>query len=322
MFLRTILLVLCLGTGLLAQNGTILVLAKQANQLLFIDAASGKKVGSMAVGEGPHEITISTDGRKAYVANYGNQVPGSILSIIDVSTRQELKRLDLSPLKRPHGLFAYADKIFVTAEMNRAIARIDTKSDSVDWIMGTGQAGTHMVVGSADGKTIYTANIPSNSVSRIDLSRGGGVAPDAIAVTNVPKQPEGIALSPDGKELWVGSNGEGMITILNAETLAPIQTLRGHQVPIRIRFTPDGLRALVSDPQAAEVTIYDAKSRKEVKRLKISGTPIGSVISKDGSRAYVASMVAGKVAVIDLKSLEVIAMLDAPGGPDGITLVE
>jgi YVTN family beta-propeller protein len=322
MLLRAVLLLLSLSSSVLAQNGTLLVLAKQANQLLFIDAGSGKTLGSVPVGEGPHEITLSTDGKKAYVANYGSQVPGSTLSIIDVVTRKELKRLDLSPLKRPHGLFAYADKIFVTAEMNRVVARVDITSDAVDWILGTGQAGTHMVVGTGDGKTIYTANIPSNTVSRVDLSRGGGAAPDAIVVQNVPKQPEAIALSPDGKELWVGSNAEGAITILNAETLAPIQILKGHQVPIRLRFVPDGSRVLVSDPQAGEVTIYDTKSRKEIKRLKVAGTPIGSVVNKAGTRAYVASMVAGKVAVIDLKSLEVGAMFDAPGGPDGITLLE
>ena len=322
MFVRAVLLVLCLAAPLFAQSGTLLVLAKQANQLLFIDTASGKTLGSVPVGEGPHEIALSTNGKKAYVANYGNRVPGSTVSIIDVATRKELKRLDLLPLKRPHGLFAYADKIFVTAEVNRVVGRIDTNSDSIDWIIGTGQAGTHMVLASGDGMVIFTANIPSNTVSRIDLSRGEGAAPDAITVTNVPKQPEAISLSPDGKELWVGSNAEGLITVLNAETLAPIQTIRGHQVPIRIRFTPDGSRALVSDAEAGEVTIYEVKARKEVKRLKIAGTPIGSVISKDGTRAYVACMTAGKVAVIDLKSLKVSAMHEAPGGPDGIALIE
>jgi DNA-binding beta-propeller fold protein YncE len=242
--------------------------------------------------------------------------------VIDVTARKELKRMDLSPLRRPHGLFALVDKIFVTAEMNRVVARIDTKTDALDWMMGTGQAGTHMVVGSTDGKTIFTANIPSNTVNRIDLSRGGGAAPDAITVANVPKMPEGIALSPDGTELWVGSNGEGVISVLDSASLSVKETLRGHKVPIRVRFTSDGKRAIVSDPEANEVTVYDASTRKEIKRLKTDGAPVGSVISKDGKWAYVACIAANKVAVIGLEKLEVAKWIDAPGGPDGIALLE
>jgi DNA-binding beta-propeller fold protein YncE len=305
-----------------ASAQTLLVLAKAEAKLLFIDAASGKTLSTFAVGDGPHEITVSADGKKAYVANYGAQIPGSTLSIIDIAAKKELKRLDVSPLRRPHGLFTAGDKVFVTHEANRAVARIDTNSDIVDWLIGTGQAGTHMVVASSDGKTLFTANIPANTVSRIDMSRGNGAAPDAISVAQVAKQPEAIAISPDGKEVWVGSNGEGTITILDAQTLATKHTLRGHKVPIRVRFTHDGTRALISDPEAGEITIYDVSQRKELKRLKVEGTPIGSIVNKDDTRAYVASAAANKVIVLDLKKMEVVSTINAPGHPDGIALVE
>jgi DNA-binding beta-propeller fold protein YncE len=320
-FIITVLFLIGISSAQTA-NPTILVLLKFKNELAFIDVATKRIITTVPVGEGPHEITLSGDGRKAYVANYGAQTPGSTVSIIDVSARKELKRLDLSPLRRPHGLFAVRDKVYVTTEVNRVVARIDTGKDEIDWLIGTGQPINHMVTGPKDGSALFTANIASNTVTRIDVARATGPAADGVTTAATGKQPEAIAISPDGTEVWVGANGEGTLTIFDAKTLAKKYTLSGHKVPIRITFTSDGQRVLVSDPEASEITIYDTASRKELKRLRVDGTPIGTVITKDGKTAYVASMQAGKIAVIDLTSQTLKAYINAPGGPDGITLAE
>jgi DNA-binding beta-propeller fold protein YncE len=233
-----------------------------------------------------------------------------------------LKRLDISPLRRPHGFFANGNKVYITAEANRVVARVDTASDAIDWMVGTGQGVTHMITGDTTGKNLYTANITAGTVTKIDLARANGGAPEAVVPQTVGKQPEGIKVSPDGKELWVGLNGEGKVVILDSNSMQLKDTITGHKVPIRITFTPDGTRALISDVEAAQVAIYDVATRKELKRLPVQGTPIGTVISGDGKRAYVASMMAGKIAVIDLTRNEVIDYIEAPGGPDGIALLD
>lgn len=324
MFLRFLLTFLLLLSAAFAQRQpTLLVLLKMRNELAFIDPATKQITGTVAVGNGPHEITLSSDRRKAYVSNYGTgPEPGSTVSIIDVAARKELKRLDVSPLRRPHGFFANGNKVYITAEANRLVARIDIASDAIDWMVGTGQGVTHMVTGDTAGKNLYTANITAGTVTKIDMARANGGAPDAVAAQTVGKQPEGIRVSPDGKELWVGLNGEGKVVILDADSMQLKDTITGHKVPIRITFTPDGARALVSDVEAAQVAIYDVATRKELKRVPVQGTPIGTVISGDGKRAYVASMMAGRIAVIDLTRNEVIDYIEAPGGPDGIALLD
>ena len=324
MFRRVILASLLLLGVASAQtaNRTILVLLKFKSELAFVDVMTKRITATVPVGEGPHEITLSGDGKKAYVANYGAQTPGSTISIIDVSARKELKRLDISPLRRPHGLFAVRDKVYVTTEVNRVVARIDTAKDEIDWIIGTGQPINHMVTGPKDGSALFTANIAGNSVTRIDVARATGPASDGVMTAPAGKQPEAITISSDGTDVWVGANGEGTLTIFHAKTLQKKQTISGHKVPIRITFTPDGARVLISDPEASEVTIYDAAARKELKRLHVDGSPIGTVITRDGKTAYVASMQAGKIAVINLATQNVTGYIEAPGGPDGIALVE
>jgi DNA-binding beta-propeller fold protein YncE len=79
-----------------------------------------KILGKVPTGDSPHEVVLSADGRTAFVANYGAQTPGSSLSVIDLETKKELRRVDLSPLLRPHGLQEIGGKIYFTAETNRS----------------------------------------------------------------------------------------------------------------------------------------------------------------------------------------------------------
>src|SRR2546421_7151154 len=45
-------------------------------------------------------------------------------------------------------------KIYFTAEVNKVVARYDPDTGSIDWIEGTGQDSTHMLVMTSDQKKI------------------------------------------------------------------------------------------------------------------------------------------------------------------------
>lgn len=299
----------------------LLVLNKVENTLAIIDPASMKVLGRVPTGEGPHEVAVSADGRLAFVANYGTQQkPGDSLSIIDIAARKEVKRLDVGPLVRPHGIMEAGGKIYFTAEVNRAVARYNPATDRIDWIMGTGQTATHMLVISPDGRRLYTANIASDTVTVIALDAPPG--PTAIAQIGVGKQPEGIAVSPDGRELWVGQNGDGQISIIDTATNKIKETIKVGQVPIRVKFTPDGKRVLVSDPPRGELVVLDAATRREVKRLTVGQVPVGIVVAPDGRRAFIATMQSNKIVEINLDSLTLARSVETGAGPDGMAWAE
>src|SRR4051812_27629888 len=130
-----------------ATNSALLILNKAENTLSIVDAVTLRVLGKVPTGEGPHEVVASSDGRIAYVANYGTQQKvGNSISIIDILARKEIKRLELGPLLRPHGIVVANGKVYFTAEVNRVVARYDPATDRVDWIIGTGQSITHMLV--------------------------------------------------------------------------------------------------------------------------------------------------------------------------------
>src|SRR6185295_8101045 len=153
------LLVTVLSSAAAAQGPKLVVLNKEDATLVTMDPATGKILGTVPTGEGPHEVAVSADGRTAYVGNYGGASgPGSTISVVDLGAMKELRRFDVNPLRRPHGMFVTDGKLYFTAETNRLVGRYDPASNQIDWLFGTGQASTHMVWVSRDAAKIYTAN--------------------------------------------------------------------------------------------------------------------------------------------------------------------
>ena len=138
--------------------------------MAIVDPTNGKVVGRVPVGQDPHELAVSDDGKLAFASNYsGNsERGGNSLSVIDIAARKELHHVELSPLARPHGLWFAGGKLYFTAEANMAIGRYDPAADKIDWLLGTGQERTHMVLVARDLKTIFTSNVSSNTISIIE----------------------------------------------------------------------------------------------------------------------------------------------------------
>jgi YVTN family beta-propeller protein len=302
-------------------GGTLLVLNKVDATLAFVDPASQQVVARVPTGEGPHEVVVSSDGTLAFVSNYGAQTPGSSLSVIDVAARKEVRRVDLGPLRRPHGL-AFADgKVYLTAEVNRLVARYDPASNEIDWLIGTGQAGTHMVMANQDATRVITTNIGSDTISV--LERGANPLAWNVTTVAVGRGPEGLDVSPDGRELWIAHSRDGAISIVDLSAKRVTATLDAQtKRSNRLKFTADGKLVLISDLDAGELVVLAVADRKPVKRIKLGTAPEGILLPPGGSRAYIAVNGDNQVAVLDLASLEVVARISAGNGPDGLAWIE
>ena len=139
----------------------------------------------------------------------------------------------------------------------------------------------------------------------------------------VGKGPEAIDLSPDGKEVWTATWGDGGVSIIDVAAKKVVQTLSLHtQRSNRLKFTLDGKHVLVSDPRGNEVVVLDAATRKEIKRLKPGKGPTGILMAPDGSRAYIAASGDNQLAILDLKTLEFTGRIPTGENPDGMAWVQ
>src|SRR5215203_4853164 len=297
----------------------LVALNKADASLAIIDPKDMKILGKVPTGDSPHEVVLSADGRTAFVANYGAQTPGSSLSVIDVEAKKELRRVDLSPLLRPHGLVESSGKIYFTSETNRLIGRYDPATNRVDWLMGTGQNATHMLVVTPDQKRFYTANIGSDSVTAIEF-QNIPPAPSKITQIAVGKQPEAIDLSPDGREVWVGLNTEGAIDVIDTTAGKVSERVKLGERPYRVKFSPDGRQVYATVPNTKEIIVSDSATKKEIRRITLESVPLGIVFSKDGKTAFVSAVQNDFVLKIDLEKNETIGKVVTGQAPDGVAL--
>ncbi len=306
----------------------LLVLAKSDNMLSIVDPASLKVIARMPVGNDPHEVIASSDGKLAYVSNYGSGAFNT-LAVVDLVAHKTLTSVDLGALRGPHGLDFVGEKVWFTAEAAKAIGSYDPATKSVDWILGTGQNRTHMIYVSPDMKLIVTTNVSSGTVSVIEKTVGGRPGPGGPpgapradwneTVIRVGNGSEGFDVSPDGKEIWVANAGEGTVSIIDMASKQVTQTLAPDVSSAnRLKFTPDGKLALISALRGADVTVIDAATRKTIKRIAVGHGAAGIVMQPDGARAFVACSPDGYVAVIDLHTMEVVARIEAGQNPDGL----
>src|SRR5512137_1790314 len=92
-----LLAIACLGIVPAAAE-TLLVVRKTDNAVDFLDPGSGLRLASVPVGNAPHEVSVSPDGKRAVVSSYGTrEQPGSTLSIIGLEQPHEIRRIDLTP---------------------------------------------------------------------------------------------------------------------------------------------------------------------------------------------------------------------------------
>lgn len=302
----------------------LLVLNKEGS-LAIVNPATGAVTGRVPTGEDPHEVAASSDGKLAFTSNYGSARPGSeghTISVIDLAAQKEIHRFDLTPLKRPHGLYFADGKLYFTVEANKAIGRYDPATNKVDWVLGTGQNTTHMVHLSKDRSRIFTSNIGSNSISIFERTEGGRDQWNQFVVA-VGKGPEGFDVTPDEKQLWAADSGDGHVSVIDISSKKVVRTIDAHtKRSNRLKFTPDGNLALISDLNTGDLVILDGHTGAERKRMNLGHGLAGILITPDGSRAYVAATSDNNVAVVNLKTLKVDGRLQTGKGPDGMAWVE
>jgi YVTN family beta-propeller protein len=312
------LLILLVPGTLTSRAASLLVLNKGDNTLATVDSETLQVRGHVPSGPDPHEVIASADGRLAYITNYnrGNGAANTI-SVVDVVNQKALPPIDLGALSRPHGLTLASGKVYFTAEGAKVIGRYDPATGKIDWVMGTGQNRTHMVIVSPDGKQIFTSNVASGTVCVLEQVQGG---PDwSVSVIPVGRGAEGFDLSPDGKELWAANAQDASVSIIDVATKKVVQTL---PVPFRsanrLKFTPDGKRVVISDLAATDLFVLDAASRKQVKKVDLGGRAAGILMDPVAPRAFIAVGSANSVAILDLNSLTVTGRVESGPGPDGL----
>lgn len=259
----------CAPTGQsVAGSNLVFVTNEFSGDLSIVNGSTGQVLGTYPLGKRPRGIKLSPDGRLLYVALSGSPVapPGT----------------DESKLPPP-----------------------DPKADGI----GMFDIAARKLVGVVRG----IANPEQLAVSRAGLIYAGSEAAGAVvildpqtlgAVGSIPvgDEPEGVALSPDERFLYVTVEGENKLAVIDVATRRVIAKVAVGLRPRSIAFSPDGTRAYVTDELQHAVTVMDGRTHQVVSTITLPGQgdkPMGVAVSPDGAKVYVTTGRGGTLAPID-----------------------
>jgi DNA-binding beta-propeller fold protein YncE len=146
---------------------------------------------------------------------------------------------------------------------------------------------------------------------------------------------EGIAATPGGTQVWVGSNDQHVVTVLDAATTNKLATLEGFGFPYRIGISRSGRVAVVNDPVSNRIWVYEVPTRKRLAEIDLSKVvgisapsggqpgqvgagPEGVAFDPIADFAYVTLHGTNQVVGVDLAQLKVVGFGPVGAGPDGV----
>ena len=295
-------------------EGRLLVLNKADDTLMVFDVPSHVLLKTIPVGREPHEVAVTPDGRKAYVANVGDDS----LSVVDLSQGKVARTLKPDSMDQPHGLAVTPDgrHLFVTSEGSHRLYLIDARRDVVQRSITTNQKGSHMVTIGQKGTRAWVANRGSDSLSLYELP---GLK--LLRTMKVGPGPEGIALSPNGRFVVTSLQGAGQVAVVDAGRSGVLTRLPAGETPIRVLFPAASPMAIVSNRGSNDVTFIDVAGRHVIATVTVGRRPGGMAVNGRGTRLYVANNDSGTVSIVSIPGREVSGTIQAGRTPDGLAFV-
>ncbi len=306
------------------EGRALVVLHRLDASLGCYDVSSGSELFRLPTAEFPHELCLGPDRRHLYVTEYGlpdvesEGEGGRTVGIFDLHARARVGTLNTGKFSRPHGIAAdRGGRLFVTCEPQRTLLVYRLEDESFFHVVDIDQEIPHVVAVSPDGRTAFTANIGSGTLTAVDVMMGV-----VLRHVEVLERPEGMAFSPDGTLLYVGNRESATVSIVDTikvETRGRIDTGRG---PVRIAITPDGGRIAFPLFHEDAVQIADTTSREVTRTIAVGKQPAGATISADGELLFVSCELERKVYVIALADGEVLTTLATGEGPGAMASLD
>jgi YVTN family beta-propeller protein len=130
---------------------------------------------------------------------------------------------------------------------------------------------------------------------------------------SVPGAPVGLAVTPDGRFVYVVVSFLGTVCVIDTATNMVVKTIPVELTPLGIAVNPDGSFVYVTNGVSGTVSVIDTSSNTVIDTVTVGTLPQGIDVSHDGKFAYVANQSSGTVSVIDTSTNTVVGTPIAVG---------
>lgn len=308
------------------------------NTVTAINAVTQVKMFERPVGAQPRTLAQAPDGAMWVV----NQDDASI-SVLDEATGALQATITLPPGSRPYAILFHPGEqaAFVTLQATGRLVKLDARTRTIAATLEVGPFPRALAL-TPDGRRLFVTRFLSPDgngiVSEVDpvalrVVRTLPLAYDAGPDTEssgrgVPNGLQGLAISPDGRSLWVTSKKDNITRGLlrdghaltfestvraiisrvdlasNTEDLAARHDFNNREGAVAVTLSPHGDYLFVVLQGSNAVDVLDAYSGQLVTTIEnIGRAPQGMVFTSDGSQLYIQSFLNRSVFIYDVRNI-------------------
>jgi YVTN family beta-propeller protein len=272
-------------------HASLLVVNQGDHNLSIVDPATLKVRATVDVeGITGHEVAVLPDGHTAVVPIYSDTgvgktgTDGRLMAVIDLRSKKLLRQVDFGHAVRPHSAVYDANRklLYVTTELDQAIAVLDPETLKIVGTIPTSQAQSHMLAISPDGHRGYTANVGPGTVSVLDMD-----ARKTIKVVPISTNTQRISVSRDGGLVFTSDQTAPRLAVIDTKTNSLRTWVSLPGTGYGSTSTADGRSVLVALRTTHQVAQVDIATLKVTRTIAVAGNPTEIVLSPDGKYAYI-----------------------------------
>ena len=296
-----------------AADGTELlyVANSQGDDLTVFRLPAHERLGSVQVGEHPHGLAASRDGRRLYVSVEA----GKEVLALDTATDRILWRVPVSDRPNEIALSGDGRRLFVPIRPADYVEVIDTDKRRSIGRVRVGRA-PHNALASADGRHIYATSMDDRRVTIIDAATlevlgtipcGGIVRPIDV---DRDESRMYVALSDLHGFVVVDLPGRRVIERVSLPPApAGVEPLVPHTPTHGLGLAPDGRLLVVTSVVGDYVGLFSVPDSKLLGTVATGKAPNWVTFRRDGRVSYVSNAGSDDVSAVDLPARTEVARL-------------
>lgn len=208
------------------------------------------------------------------------------VSVINTTTNTVISRIPVG--NNPVGVAVNLDgtRVYVTnsgddIDRGYTFSIIYTDTDEVtSKLVYAGEGVKPFGVAITPDETLYIASYVTGKVYAINLSA------DYSTPINVGNHPVGVAITPDGKNVYVANRGSNSVSVINTTTNTVTATVDVGREPYGVAVSSDG-RVYVTNQNSSDVSVINTTTDKVTTTVNVGVNPHGVAVTPNGKWVYV-----------------------------------
>ncbi|MDX1506399.1 MAG: beta-propeller fold lactonase family protein, partial [Spongiibacter sp.] len=245
-----------------------------------------------------------------------------------VTAPAALKTATITVGAAPEGIAISPDgrKAYVANKLDGTLSVLNAATNQVILTAPVDQSLTlavQAIAVSPDNRRVYVS-AGANGVFVLDSVAIPFRLLDTLAVSagaGSDLNPQGLALSPDGRLLYVADPQEGgavnVIELATKAVLASIAMGPG-TMPLGVAASPNGQHAYLAFAGLNEIKVYDSLSHSVTDSITVGARPVSLAVTPNGAKVYIANELDNTVSVYAEATQQVIRTVPVGSLPTGI----